>query len=137
LLCQFKQKIEKEILHEIVVKLAPSKIANAGVGVFALTSIEKGEIVFRPDKNEFIEWQNLKGLESNIFSHIKSICNHNDYGFWIDCSINKVNASYYVNHSDEPNLYHDLETDVFCAIKNIQIGEELTCKYLPKEIDWV
>ena len=132
-----KQKIEKEILHEIVVKLAPSKIANAGVGVFALTSIEKGEIVFRPDKNEFIEWQSLKGLESNIFSHIKSICNHNDYGFWIDCSINKVNASYYVNHSDEPNLYHDLETDVFYAIKNIQIGEELTCKYLPKEIDWV
>lgn len=132
-----KQKIEKEILFDIVVKLAPSKIHNAGVGVFALTNIEKNEIVFRPDKNEFILWRNLQGIENNIYEHIKSICNHNDDGFWIDCSINKVNASYYVNHSDDPNLFHDLEHDVFYAIKNITIGEELLCKYLPKEIDWV
>ena len=132
-----KQKIEKEILYDIVVKLAPSKIANAGVGVFALTPIEKDEIVFRPEKNEFIPWESLKGIEANIYKHIKSVCNHDDYGFWIDCSINKVGPAYYVNHSDVPNLYHDLQTDTFHAIKNIAIGEELTCKYLPKEIDWV
>ena len=132
-----KQKIKKEILHDIVVKLAPSKIPNAGVGVFTLTPIEKGEIVFRPDKNEFIEWEALKGIESNIFAHIKSVCNHNDYGFWIDCSINKIGAAYYVNHSNAPNLHHNLESDIFTAIKNIQIGEELTCEYLPNEIDWV
>jgi SET domain-containing protein len=132
-----KQKIEKEILYDIIVKLAPSKIQNAGVGVFTLTNIEKNETVFRADKNEFISWRNLQGIENNIYQHIKSICNHNDDGFWIDCSINKVNPSYYVNHSDDPNLFHNLEHDVFYAIKNIAIGEELTCKYLPKEIDWV
>jgi hypothetical protein len=132
-----KQKIKKEILHDIVVKLAPSKIPNAGVGVFTLTPIEKGETVFRPDKNEFIEWESLKGIESNIFAHIKSVCNHNDYGFWIDCSINKIGSAYYVNHSNTPNLHHDLELDIFTSIKNIQIGEELTCEYLPNEIDWV
>lgn len=132
-----RRKFEIEMMFDPIVKLAPSKIPNAGVGVFALTSIEKGEIVFVPDKNEFILWDSLKGIESNIYHHIKSICNSNDHGFWIDCSINKVNPSYYVNHSDDPNLYHDLDKDTFHAIKNIAIGEELTCKYLPNEIDWV
>jgi len=132
-----KNKILHQILWGVVVKLAPSRIPNAGVGVVTLTTIEKGEIVFKPKNNIFISWEELSNVESGIFEHIKKTCNNNQYGFWIDCAVNDISASYFVNHSEDPNLYHDLDTDIYYAIKNITKGEELTCKYLQKEIDWV
>jgi SET domain-containing protein len=117
--------------------MAPSKIANAGVGVFALTFIPKNTVIFQTQKNQFIQWIELIDMEKEVIAHIKSICNHDKYGFWIDCEINKITPAYYVNHSDDPNLYHDLSKDQYFSIRNIEIGEELTCKYLPEEIDWV
>jgi len=132
-----KNKILQQIMWDIVVKIVPSKIPNAGVGVIPLTSIEKGEIVFKPKINVFISWEELSSIENGIFEHIKKTCNNNQYGFWVDCPINDIHAAYFVNHSEDPNLYHDLEADVYYAIKNIPKGEELTCKYLPEEIDWV
>jgi SET domain-containing protein len=132
-----KKQILQELFDKIIVKLAPSKINGAGVGVFAITDIEKEDIVFTTNTNQFIQWVEVNNMDEGIISYIKQMCNHNDHGFWIDCPINKINPSYYVNHSEEPNLYHDLNTDTYFAIRNIKIGEELTCKYLPEEMDWV
>ena len=132
-----RNQILQELFDKTIVKLAPSKINNAGVGVFAMSEIEKEDIVFTTNTNNFIQWFEIEGVEENISRYIKKMCNHNEHGFWIDCPVNKISPSYYVNHSEEPNLYHDLSTDTYFAIKNIEIGEELTCKYLPEEVDWV
>jgi SET domain-containing protein len=132
-----RKQILQEIFDKTIVKLAPSQINNAGVGVFTMSKIEKEDIVFTTNTNNFIQWFEIEGVEENISRYIKKMCNHNEHGFWIDCPVNKISPSYYVNHSEEPNLYHHLETDTYYAIKNIEIGEELTCKYLPEEVDWV
>ena len=62
-----KNKILHQILWDIVVKLVPSQIPNAGVGVIPLTSIEKGEIVFKPKINVFVSWEDVSSLDIGIF----------------------------------------------------------------------
>ena len=132
-----KKQVINQLQNNPVVKVVTSGIVGAGVGVIALTSIDKNEIVFSPENNHFILWQEVSWCGEDVLNHIKNVCNNNEFGFWIDCELNKINASYLVNHSDFPNLYHDLNRDIYYAIKNIEIGEELTCKYLPEEINWV
>ena len=132
-----RRQILKELNFDCLVKLAPSKIPNAGIGVFALTHIPSGEKIFDGGDNKYIQWAELMEIEPEVIDHIKKICNHDQHGFWLDCPLNKVGAAYYVNHSENPNLYHDLVSDNYFSLKNINAGEELTCKYLPEEIDWV
>jgi SET domain-containing protein len=131
-----KNKIIKQINSEFVVKLAPSKINNAGVGVFALTKIPEKSVVFQSFSNHFIKWKQIKNAPQNVVEHLKSICNNNEEGFWLDCELNSVYAGYYINHSDNPNLKHDRVNDIYIALREIQIGEELTCAYDVDEIDW-
>ena len=132
--------LKKEILQELscksIVKLAPSCINGAGVGVFSMSKIEKDDVVFVSNTNIFIKWTEIKGNKKNVINYIKQMCHHNEHGFWIDCPVNKINPSYYVNHSETPNLYHQPKTDTFIAITPIEIGVELTCIYPPEEIDW-
>ena len=131
-----KKQILQELLNNPIVKLAPSQINGAGVGVFALSKIEKEDIVFDTNTNIFIKWVEVKGTKENIIKYIQQICHCDEQGFWIDCPVNKINPSYYVNHAENPNLYHEPSTDTFIAIKTIEIGEELTCVYPPEERDW-
>jgi hypothetical protein len=132
-----KNALINQIRNGILVKLVPSSIVGAGVGISTLTEIDKDEIVFSPKDNCFVRWCELADVEDNIIDYIKKVCNHNEHGFWIDCYINDIGAAYFVNHSDRPNLIHDKERDIYYAAKKIEIGEELTCKYSPDEIDWV
>jgi SET domain-containing protein len=132
-----KHQLISQIRSGALVKLIPSSIVGAGVGVEAITEIDKGEVVFAPKDTHFVRWSELLSVESDVINYIKKICNNNEYGFWIDCYINDIGAAYFVNHSDEPNLIHDRERDIYYAAKKIEIGEELTCKYSLDEIDWV
>ena len=132
-----KKKLINQIRNGILVKLVPSSIVGAGVGVVALTEIEDGEVVFAPKGNCFVSWVELIDVENSILEYIKKVCNHNDYGFWIDCYVNDISAAYFVNHSENPNLIHNKDADIYYSAKKIHIGEELTCKYSPEEIDWV
>jgi hypothetical protein len=132
-----KNELISQIHNGILVKLVPSSIVGAGVGVETLTEIEDGEIVFAPKEPCFVHWDEIFNVEDNIVNYIKKVCNHNEHGFWIDCYVNDIGAAYFVNHSEDPNLIHDRERDIYYSARKIHIGEELTCKYSPDEIDWV
>jgi SET domain-containing protein len=132
-----KNQILQQIQNDLIVKIVPSSIKGAGVGVIALTPITKGEVVFKPKKNYFINWEEVSFANCDTIKHVKTVCNHNEFGFWLDREINDIGAAYFVNHSDKPNLIHDLSNDIYFACEDIKKGEELTCKYLPEEIDWV
>lgn len=123
-----------EALQRPIVRLRPSNIPNSGVGVFAVTRIPKDTLVFKPTGNYLIEW---KLIPEDAVDYLKTICNTQPSGVILDCEPNKIYTAYYVNHSQEPNLAHDLETDEYWSIRDIQPGEELTCYYLPKERNWV
>lgn len=132
-----KNKIIQDLHYSLVCKLAPSKINGAGVGVFAVNQIESGEVIFSTTNNQFILWSEVQNISIDVLNYIKQICNNNKYGFYIDCNLDKIYPAYYVNHSDKPNLHHNLVYDYYTALRIIEPGEELTCKYNLNEIDWV
>ena len=119
-------------------KLAPSKIPNAGVGIFALTSIPEGYPIFGPKGfSHFISWEEIETVPFKVKEHIRQICHCNASGFWLDGHLDKIDMSYYVNHSENPNIWHDKEADVFYTDRRIEAGEELTCLYPYEERDWL
>ncbi len=122
-----------QAFREPIVRLKPSTINNAGVGVFAVTFIPKDTLIFKPQRNYLIRWEEIP-IEA--LPYFKSICNIQDNGILIDCEPNKISAAYFVNHSHNPNLLHNLETDEFWAVRDISVDEELTCYYLPSERNW-
>lgn len=119
-------------------KLGVSKIPNAGLGVFSLSEIPKDYPIFGPrQKNYFIRWEELSDVSENVLRYIKCICHSNEEGFFIDSFLDQIDISFYVNHSDSPNLLHDENADVYYTARKIEIGEELTLLYPEDERDWL
>jgi hypothetical protein len=119
-------------------KLGVSKIPNAGIGVFSLSEIPKDYPIFGPrQKNYFIRWEELSDVSENVLRYIKRICHSNEEGFFIDSFLDQIDISFYVNHSDSPNLLHDENADVYYTARKIEIGEELTLLYPLDERDWL
>jgi hypothetical protein len=117
-------------------KLAPSLVCD-GVGVFAITDIHKGFILFQDVISDTYHIPYATIRDPKIISHLKSICNSDEFGIYLSRSYNNINMSYYVNHSDIPNIHHDLNEDRYIAVRNISAGEELTCIYTKTEIEWL
>ena len=57
------------------------------------------------------------------------MCNTNTEGIFLSRTVNNINLSYFVNHSNEPNVIHDLDKDIFITIRDIEIDEEILCVY--------
>lgn len=129
-----KNKIIDSILNNCNVGLKPSSVCN-GVGVFAIKPIKIGDILFKdvnPDST-YIKFTEISDINDDVLNYLKSMCNTNENGIFLSRTVNNINISYFVNHSDNPNVEHDLELDRFKAIRDINIGEELLCIYT--EID--
>lgn len=56
--------------------------------------------------------------------------------FFLSRTINNINVSYYVNHSETPNVMHDRNLDKFITLCDINSGEEILCRYEDNEKDW-
>jgi len=129
-----------EILHSInefgKTKLAPSLVCD-GVGVFAISEISKQFILFQDVAPDSIYIPYEKITDPNVKMHLSCMCNSDKFGFYLSRTYNNINMSYYVNHSDTPNVYHDLTLDRYITIRDIQPGEELTCTYTKKEKNWL
>ena len=130
----------EQILHSInhygKTKLAPSLICD-GVGVFAITNIPAGFILFQDVESDTIYIPFAQIHDQNILNHLKSTCNSDKFGIWLSRTYNNINMSYYINHSETPNVFHDLTLDRYVTITNIQPGHELTCTYTKEETDWL
>lgn len=132
-----KDHIILQILLNTHTKLKPSKVCK-GVGVFALTDIDPGTVIFadvKPDTT-YIEWEEIEPAPKEVKKYLRKMCNSDERGFYISRTPNNINISYYINHSKKPNVIHDLEKDVYLAIKKIKKGEELLCCYTPEEKDF-
>lgn len=132
-----RKHILDSIKEECYVRLKPSKVCD-GVGVFALRRIPKGTVLFAdviPDK-DFVRWDQLQDVPLEVISYLSSLCNTSDEGLYLSQTVNNINLSYYVNHSLEPNVWHDKEIDRYFTMCDIEEGEEILCTYDPDERDW-
>jgi SET domain-containing protein len=130
--------ILSSIEKESYVYLKPSGVCN-GVGVFALRTIPTQTVLFSdvvPDVN-FLSWNQLKNIHPSVIKYLHSICNTTKEGVYLSRTINNINLSYYVNHSDNPNTVHDRKIDKFITLRVIEEGEEILCQYDLEEKDWI
>ena len=111
--------ILEAIKYQPIVRLGISKIPNAGIGVFAVTNISKDMLLFKPNKNYILPWQTIP---EPAVSYLKGICNVATEGVILDCEPNKIYSAYYINHSNNPNLHHDLTNDEIFPKKHIKIS---------------
>jgi len=98
--------------------------------VFAVIDIPKGAYVFSDDQAQ-IEWIDkvaAEGLPKALkdFYDDFAIIKKGKYG--CPKSFNALTTSWYLNHSDQPNLAADREYR-FYALREINTGEELTVDY--------
>lgn len=117
------------------VELKPSTVCS-GVGVFAIKDIPEGTNVFyNGKKDSYYYWP--KDIDPAVRSLIEKLCHTNYTGFMISDHPVNLGMSYYVNHSDDPNVKYNKKTDTFTAIKHIGAGTELLVKYPKREQDWL
>lgn len=135
----------KKLIYGTQIKLAPSNIPGAGVGVFAIVEIPKdtllqgcrafGNMVGNEDGHVF-DWCEFPNLDSRVKQYLRWTTDGHDTTFYIDAPPFMFYQTYYINHSNTPNCFWDRRTsDIFTQI-DIQPGEELTMYYMPSERDF-
>jgi hypothetical protein len=130
-----KQKIINSIYNNCNVRLKPSRVCS-GVGVFSIIPIKKNTILFEDVMSDdiHIKWEEINSIDQRIIDYLSTMCNLNNEGIFLTRTVNNINLSYFVNHSKEPNVIHDLEKDVFITIRDIEIDEEILCVYTEEEM---
>jgi len=114
----------------VFTRLRPSKVAEGGVGVFAIRKIPKGTSIF-PDDSDAMVWVEEESL-SKLPKAIRKL--YDDFsiikGKKYACppTFNRLTPAWYLNESKKPNVACNNQYDFF-ALRDIQAGEELTVDY--------
>lgn len=129
-----KKEIIDNISKNTKLRLKPSKVCD-GVGLFSIVEIKKDEIIFDDVTADdvYIWWDEIPDLRDEVKNYLNSMCNSDKNGLYLSRTPNNINLAYFVNHSDNPNVFHDLELDRFIAIKDIGVDEEIVCVYNENE----
>lgn len=124
-----------EILSSIATtccRLKPSKIH--GIGVHAILDIKKGHSLFPEcacNLKEIvsINKSEVNNLNKNIIKMMSDFFIESDTHYFTFKSLNRIDISYFLNHSDHPNCKWLEEDDSYRTLRNIKEGEELTLNY--------
>ena len=96
----------------------------AGKGVYASRDFKKGEIVIRYELRALTEQEFVE------ISEDEKEFTHRHYGVIFLYSV----PERYVNHSDDPNTYQDLENKCDIAIRDINEGEMIMTDAMKDDI---
>jgi uncharacterized protein len=112
------------------VRLKPSEIPDAGVGVFAIVDIPKDVIIFQFDNSEinWIKEEEIKNLPPEIQEMYRHFSVEKDGMLGAPKHFNQMTPAWYINHSKNPNCGCNDEYD-FYTLRDIKKGEELTVDY--------
>lgn len=115
---------------EVYTRLGVSNIH--GIGVFAISNIEKGIMLFKYDTAEmvWVDVNETKYLSEKLKQFYEDFCVLNNDKTFYGCpaNFNQLTMAWYMNHSDNPNVEADKNYD-FHTIRKISEGEELTINY--------
>lgn len=111
--------------------LKPSSIH--GLGVFADEPIKKGQIIWEAEYllDLILSEKELERLPAAARDYIK--CYGNTSKQHKGMIVVDFGNGRYMNHSDTPNT--DFKTETGIAIRDIAVGEEITCDYSEYEDD--
>jgi hypothetical protein len=118
----------------VIVELRPSKIASKGVGVFAVSRIDKGARVFEGVHLKYFKdlapWTIYNRLPKSTQQKIMAFCVGTPDGFIPpdNYDFNSLSIEWYLNHSCDGNIGFDKSGD-FIAVKSIKPGDEMTYDY--------
>jgi len=130
-----------ENLKNTYCMLKPSGINIGGVGVFAIRDISEGIDPFpgivKPRWYAFTP-KELSGLPDVVQKMVKNFGMVEDDGrIWAPhYGINGMDMSFYVNHSETPNLTANKEATIFLTNRKIITDEELVLDYRTFSADW-
>jgi hypothetical protein len=117
--------------YGVYARLKPSKVAQGGVGLFAIRRIPKSTPVFLGDDSHLVSVDKsfVGKLEPSLQEMYDDICIVKDKGKAYGCpkNFNQMSIAWYVNHSDAPNVV--VKDHQLCAARDIEPGEELTADY--------
>ncbi len=126
-----KERLLNELHNNTVVILKPSAVA--GIGVFALVDIKKGQRnIFSNDKSEWIKLSKTEIDQLPLHSKalIENFCLYDEeYYFVPEYGFKMMDLVVYLNHSDQPNVVSINEGEDFEALRDIAAGEELFVDY--------
>ena len=133
-----KNKLLKHLKNDIFCRIGVSKVH--GVGVIAIKDIPKGTMPFttlskEKDKIITLKKDEIKDLHPNVRKILTDFFGDkkkNDYDVYA-YGPNYINISFYLNHSDKPNIdvIEDTENNYYSFTTNRKIkkGEELFINY--------
>lgn len=126
-----KKQLLDHLQNDVYCRIGISKIH--GVGVIAIRDIPEGTNPFvGSSESDYIPFtkQELINIDSEVMKMIDDffITRGNEVLIPMH-GLNGIDLSYFMNHSDTPNIRADHQGNNFIAIKNITKGEELTINY--------
>jgi SET domain-containing protein len=128
-----KATLLAELSNNTYVMLQPSPIA--GIGVFAIQDIPKGcrDMFSKPDVNDkwiTVSKKEVDALPAHAQFIVGNYCLYDDENYFIpDDGFKKIDLSFFLNHSDTPNIISINDGDYFEATRDIKAGEELLLDY--------
>jgi len=128
-----KENLLNELTNNTFVMLRPSPVG--GVGVFAIREIPKGcrSMFSNPDADEKwikISRQEMEALPTFAQDIIVNYCLFDEDAYFVpETGFKKMDLSYYLNHSDSPNIISVNEGEYFEATRDIKVNEELFLDY--------
>ena len=126
-----KKQLLDELKYNTLVILKPSAVA--GIGVFALADINKGQRnIFSNDKSEWIKVsrEEVEQLPLHSRALIENFCLYDEENYFVpEYGFKMMDLVVYLNHSDEPNIISINEGEDFEALYDIRAGEELFIDY--------
>lgn len=125
-------RFTKDLLENVYCRIGVSKIH--GVGVIAVRDIPKGIDPMKETRT--IEFETVPATEildnpeipEGLKKLVVDMCPENEGVFDVPpCSLNEIGVSFYLNHSNEPNM--EERDGYFFTLREIKEGEELTVDY--------
>ena len=110
-----------------LVKTKLIETAHKGIGVESMQLITKGSIIWKYcDRfNKIYTVEDLKHLTPIEKDFVDTYMYSNEHGDYVL----DLDNSRFMNHSSKPNTSFPYDSEYGYALKDITIGEELTCDY--------
>ena len=126
---------KEEIVNFLPFTFCRIKVSKIhGVGVHAVVEIPEGTNLFpdcASDLKEIkkIPKEEVSHLDKSVRKMMDDFLIESDTHYFVTTSLNNINISYFLNHSDNPNCIWQEKDDSFRPLKDLKIGEELTLDY--------